>query len=261
MFNAKPLDQPNKKPELIDVMGGFMLRIGSILELMIILTLWLLVFTQVKSVAGLSWQEVVTYLLIGNIIGFAASFMWSRVIGRDLNTQATHLLEKEPRKYFLSILPQAFLKFFPAFIVVVIINWLLLRIFIGSFPVNSNPSTLIIILIMVIFAFISELLLAYLIRLNIFWTIESVSLYRVLLRTKKILAGAYFPLTLLPAAFLSVSLFLPFAYSFFVPTQLYLGNLDISVGYSGLAIQSIWIIILFMLIRLSWNSKLNKQKQ
>lgn len=110
-------------------------------------------------------------------------------------------------------------------------------------------------------AFIIELFFAYLLKLYAFWSIDSADSYKVVIRLKKFLAGAYFPLNILPVVFVSVSLYLPFAYSFFVPVQVYLKNYDLSVAWRGLIIEGAWIIILYILIRVSWRKKIEKKEK
>lgn len=255
MFAIKRLDDIKKKKPTLNHAGIFVLKIGSILELLIIVLFWLLLFTRYQELFGLTREEIITYILVGNILGLAANFIWARIIARDIKSTESKLLILKPIKYFEYILKRAFGKFFPTFIFVVGLNLILLQVFIGSFPVNLNPLILIVIFLMVILAFIIEFLIAYLLNLFIFWTIESVDIYRVLIRTKKLLAGAYFPLTLLPLALLQISLFLPFAYSFFVPTALYLKKLDLSYGIFGLGVQAAWIIVLYTVIKFVWDKK------
>ncbi len=123
---------------------------------------------------------------------------------------------------------------------------------------NFDPLYLILITAMVILAFIIELLLSYLVGLIAFWTDDVDGIYATIERIKKFFSGGYFPINLLPAAFIKASFLMPFAYSFFVPTQLYLKKIDIATGLRGLFVQIAWIMVLYLLIQIVWKRGLRK---
>lgn len=77
-------------------------------------------------------------------------------------------------------------------------------------------------------------------------------MYATVDRLKRFFAGGYFPLSLLPSGFVTVSFFLPFAYSIFVPAQLYLSKISPWIGLQGLGVQLVWILILALIIKLVW---------
>jgi ABC-2 type transport system permease protein len=94
--------------------------------------------------------------------------------------------------------------------------------------------------------------MSYLIGLVAFWTDEVSGLYATIDRLKKFLSGGYFPLNLLPLTYIKISYALPFSYSFFVPTQLYLGKINIATAINGIYVQGAWIILLALIIALVW---------
>jgi len=113
---------------------------------------------------------------------------------------------------------------------------------------------------MITLAFLTEFLLSVLSRQFVFWTFASTDAATILIRIRKLLAGNYLPLNLISPLFLQISLFLPFSYSFFVPTQLFLKKIDIKYGLIGLLIQATWIVLLFFLIKLvNKNKRLNDE--
>jgi ABC-2 type transport system permease protein len=123
---------------------------------------------------------------------------------------------------------------------------------------NFNLVYLLLILIMLVLAFLTELLLAYLVGLIAFWTDEAEGLYNSVENLKRLFSGGYFPLSLLPAIFLNISFLLPFAYSFYIPTQVYLKKISIDQGVKGLGVQLAWIVVLSLVIRFVWNKGIKK---
>ena len=100
----------------------------------------------------------------------------------------------------------------------------------------------------IVLGFIFEFLLAFAAKSFISWSEESNYFLKIISRLKKLIAGNYFPLSLLSLSVLNLSLFLPFAYSFFVPTQLYLGKLSLDYALRGLLVQIFWILVLYTII-------------
>ena len=131
-----------------------------------------------------------------------------------------------------------------------------LRKFTLVFPFDSVY--LLVIFIMLVLAFVTELLLSYLVGLIAFWTDEVDGLYRTIERVEKFFSGGYFPLSILPAGFVNASFLLPFAYSFYVPAQLYLKKIDLATGLKGILVQLAWIVLLYGLVRVVWERGLRK---
>ena len=96
------------------------------------------------------------------------------------------------------------------------------------------------------------MLLSYLIGLIAFWTDEVDGIYSSIDSLKRFFSGGYFPLSLLPQSFVTLSFLLPFAYSIYVPTQLYLRKIDLTTGLKGVAVQLIWIGVLSLIIKFVW---------
>jgi ABC-2 type transport system permease protein len=111
---------------------------------------------------------------------------------------------------------------------------------------------------MVLLAFITELFISFLVGLIAFWTDEIDGIFDSIIKLRTIFAGAYFPINILPLFFVKLSYALPFAYSFFVPTQLYLNKISLLDGLRGIFIQIAWIVMLYLIIKLVWRCGLKK---
>lgn len=260
MYQFKPLKLIKEKGSAWRYLSAFMYKIGSTLEILIVLLLWLLIFSNTSILKGFTREEIITYIIAGNLISLLTSYFLYRVITHDIVKGEAKLLVYQPVRYFLYILARGLGKNFFPFIMSAIFHIILLYFLLDSFVINLNLLYLGVILLMVILAFIIEFLIAYLLRLYVFWTIKSSQFYTVLMRIKKFLAGNYFPLSLLPPLFLSASLSLPFAYSFFVPMQLYLKKIDLGTGLKGIGVQFIWIILMYTFIKITWQKKIKQSR-
>ena len=111
---------------------------------------------------------------------------------------------------------------------------------------------------MIFLAFVIEMLIGFLIGTIAFWTDETEALQLTIDRIKRFFSGGYFPLSLLPVTLATVSIYLPFAYSFYFPAQLYLKKISVHDGLIGLGVQLIWIIILSGILHFVWKRGLRK---
>jgi ABC-2 type transport system permease protein len=105
---------------------------------------------------------------------------------------------------------------------------------------------------MLILGYFIKLFFSILIGFIAFWTTEIQGIYFFLNILKKFLAGAYFPVALMPIILYKISTMFPFIYTLYFPAQLYLGKISTSEGLKGLGIEIIWLLILYILIKIVW---------
>lgn len=256
----KPIETIPQKKGILYWLRVFMYKLSSTLEVLVLLLLWLFIFSNKSTLGGFTREEIITYILVGSFIALITKYFLHRIIAYDLHSKHSEMLVSKPLKYFRQVIFNGLGKNVFPFFMAVGLQVLILYLFIDSFVINFNILYISVIALMVILAFITEFLLAYLAQLFIFWAFESGEFYTILVRLKKFLAGNYFPLSLLPTVFVEASLILPFAYSFFVPTELYLKKISLSTGLRGVGIQIMWIILLYFFIRMTWNRRLKKKE-
>ena len=255
MESIEPLQEIKDKKRFSKVLKAGIYKIGNILELLVFLAIWVMIFSSSDSIGGFTRAEIITYIIFGNSIGLISGYFLHRVIIREAYQKKSGLLVYRPFKYFKNVLLRGMLKSALPFFLVLIFHLAILYFFLNDFVFNYNPGYWLLIILMIILAFITEFLMVYIVSLYSHWVIEAGDLQKIMLRIKKFLAGNYFPLSILPIGFLQISLFLPFAYSFFVPTELFLKKITINEGWRGIFIQIAWIIILYIFIKSAWKRK------
>lgn len=233
-------------------------RIGETGEMLILILMWAAIYSGGGVIKGYNYQEMITYILLGNLINAIVRNWLASVVSRDISNGTLSQFLVKPISYLRYILFREIGRISVAFFFSVISSLLVIFFFTRYFIINLNPLTLGLIAIMTILAFATELLLSFLIGLIAFWTTEVDGIYATIDRVKKFFSGGYFPISLLPPAFVKTSFLLPFGYSFFIPVQLYLGKIDSRTGLLGLLIQLTWIILLYGIIRVAWNRGIKK---
>ena len=237
----------------------FAYRIGEMLEIIVLIFMWSAIYDNQPIIKGYTLQEMITYLLIGNLINAIVRNWLSEAVAKDIKNGNLSIFLTKPIAYINYMFFREIGRISVAFFMSVASQILIIMFFLDKIILRFDDiSYLLLISLMVILAFVTEWLISYLIGLIAFWTDEVDGIYSTASRLRKFFAGGYFPLSLLPPLFVNISFALPFAYSFFVPTQLYLRKMDIATGLKGIGIQLVWILILFIIVKLVWKKGLKK---
>jgi ABC-2 type transport system permease protein len=233
-------------------------RIGELAEILIIIAMWSAIYSHQTSIGGYTLNQMLTYLILGNLINVITRNFLTDYMSRDIREGTLSFLLIKPVDFFRYIIAREIGRTSLTSVIAVCTQVTVLLVFHKLFIFNHDVRVWIILTIMVFLAFWLELLQAFLTALITFWTDEVTALYTVMGRLEKFFSGGYFPLNLLPPLFVTVSFCLPFAYSFFIPTQLYLGKISLVQGLQGLVVQVIWIALLYGLIKLVWKRGLKR---
>ncbi len=113
-----------------------------------------------------------------------------------------------------------------------------------------------------VLAFIPALLLAFLVRfllewtlaLAAFWTTRVSAINQVYFVLMLFLAGQIAPLTLFPHWIQIVADILPFRWMLGFPVELVLGRLTPAQALQGLAAQAVWVVLSLIAIRVVWRA-------
>jgi ABC-2 type transport system permease protein len=230
-----------------------MFRIGEMAEVVVLIFMWSAIYAGGSGVVkGFTLNEMITYVLVGNLFAGAVRNFLPGFVSRDINEGKLSMFLVKPISYIRFVFFNELGRSALAIFVSIISQLIIISFFLDKFTFNTEPLYLALVCVMIFLAFIIELLIGFLIGTIAFWTDEVEGLQSSIDRIKKFFAGGYFPLSLLPAALGSLSMYLPFAYSFFVPAQLYLKKIDIVAGLEGICIQLVWIVLLSCVLNFVW---------
>lgn len=109
-----------------------------------------------------------------------------------------------------------------------------------------------------ILATLLNFILFFCIGLSAFWFKENIAFLRIFWITDNILSGAILPLAFFPKVLQSISLFLPFQYSLYIPINIFLGKYSFFVVFKMLFIQVFWIALMFAVWNFLWKKGIKK---
>ncbi len=235
-----------------------MYRVGEVSELLMLVLMWTAIFGGQETIKGFTLQEMITYLLVGNFFGALVRNYLSEIVARDIRDGALSMSLVRPVSYFRFVIAREIGRISMATTFSALTTTLVIVFFSSRFLWNTDICFGILILCMLILAFCVELLLSYLVGLLAFWVDEVDGIFSSISRLRNFFSGGYFPLNLLPTLFVQISFCLPFAYSFFVPAQLYLKKMSLIQGMQGLLVQVVWLVLLYVVIQVVWKRGLKK---
>lgn len=232
---------------------------GNFFELFFSFLLWTVIFQTADVVRGYDYHEMVTYIIVGWIFMFiTANYNFEELVSKDIRLgRLTNYLIK-PVSYLKYKIMIAIGRVVIALGLIILQSILYIALFGENMIIDLSGQKILILLVMIFFAFFIKLFFAIIIGMISFWTMEVVGIKAFLDTLIKFFSGAYFPLVMLPAAFVKGSLALPFAYTFFVPVQFYLNKISYAEAIRGIGVQIIWVVLLYFIMKIIYKFGLKK---
>lgn len=235
-------------------MNFIMWRVRNVIQILLVFFLWDSVFTDPgRIVFGYDRVKILTYvfglMIVRSIILSIRSIDVAGEISRgDLSN---YLLKPVSylKYWFTRDISSKSLNFIFASVEVFLL-YLLLK---PPFFIQSDFVYLILFLAAIVVSLLLYFLLVFIFSMFTFWQPEQAWGFMFLLIIfSDFLGGGMLPLDILPIPFQKLLYILPFPYLLFVPIQIYLGKFPLSQAFMSLGIASLWVLVLFILVRLMW---------
>ncbi|MCL4397760.1 ABC-2 family transporter protein [Patescibacteria group bacterium] len=146
---------------------------------------------------------------------------------------------------FFNSLPDKFLKVTVA-VAIIATLWLL------GFRLDINLFEATAFMVVLALAMLGNYLIYFTSGLLSFWTMQTLGLTLLVSIGSSLVSGSVIPLELVPPLFIAISKVLPFRYFLFFPVQILLGKVPPEQIITGILIQIIWIVTLYLLSILVW---------
>jgi len=232
---------------------------GNIAELVALTVIWSIVYRSIDTIQGYTANEMITYVVFAWFFSFlTTTYAFEQNIARDIHQGTLSALLVKPQSYTRYVATVATSRILIALGIVLIQASLVFLFFQDRLIFSLDLPKILLLICMLVATYVINLFLSILIGFIAFWTNEIHGIYYSLKVFSKFMSGTFFPIALLPALFLKASYFFPFAYTIYIPVQLYLGKISFVEGLWGLAIELLWILILYGIIKIVWRSGLRK---
>ena len=97
-----------------------------------------------------------------------------------------------------------------------------------------------------------QFFMSFTMALLAFWVLEVSTFIFILFAFEYIAGGHLFPLDILPGWLAQLLSFTPFPYQLYFPVSVYLGRISGPALWQGLAVQTAWVIGLYLVARVVW---------
>lgn len=231
-------------------------RIRNIIVLLLLYYVWLTLSAGNGQFAGLSAQELTTYVFLASILRRLLFGGDSRQVSQDINEGKFSLYLTRPVNHFVfnyfEELAERVIQICMSILEAIIIGFILHI----NFFAQTEMVTLFLFAASVFLAHILFYIMTYCLSLISFWSRESMGPRFLFDWFVDFAAGSYFPLHILTGIFWQITLFLPFMYLVYAPIMIYLGRLTGAQSLRVLFIQIMSIIIVGIITNTVWKKGL-----
>ncbi|HXG76193.1 MAG TPA: ABC-2 family transporter protein [Gaiellaceae bacterium] len=231
--------------------ANYFYMLGMIAEPVIYLVVWTTIAEQQGgSVQGLSAGYFAAYYIVWTLVRnmnivFGAPFWESRIREGQLS-----------RDLLRPVLPLHYdIAYFAGWKVVVIVLWLPLAAGLSLVfdPVlDPRPLEIAVFAVAIWGAYLIRTMFQEALGMLCFFTTRGAAVFDLYMTTELLLSGRLVPMPLMPDWAEAIARFLPFQWAFFFPIESLVGDLSDAQLLGGLAAQLLWILVGFVLFRLSW---------
>lgn len=227
-------------------------RFRAILYLLVLYFFWSSVFKGQGELFGYTASAMITYILGTSLVrSFVLSSQSASAAGDILEGRLSGFLLR-PFSYmgywFAKDVADKLLNIVFVFLEIAV----LLFFFKPPIFIQSNPVFLFLSLLTVVLALVLYFYLSFLISLMAFWVREVWAPRFLIMVMLESLSGVIFPLDILPEKIFAFLKVLPFTYLVFFPLKIYLGQLQFSEIWQGMAVLLLWLAVIYFAVRLVW---------
>ncbi|TAK04670.1 hypothetical protein EPO33_01600 [Patescibacteria group bacterium] len=229
----------------------FFYRLQDVVNPLAQIIIWESVFRTRDTFGGYTHETMLSYVLVSTFF-FALSRNWiTGNVGEDIKEGKLNQYLVKPLSYitynvWMGIGRTALATLFALAVVAVLVV-----AYRGSLYIPDLPHFALA-LAVTLAAFFMNMLLSIALGLAAFWMTSVEGFGNAVMFGRNFLAGSMFPLDIVSPLFVSVSAALPFAYTSYVPAQIFLGKMTIAQGLAALAVVGCWTMILYIVVRLEW---------
>ena len=213
--------------------------------------LWRAAYAGRASIAGLSWDQMRTYVVIAYGINALVGWRTGTAMMATIRTGDVVFEMVRPLNYCTTQLARAL-----GFTVVeggisMVFTLVIGLLFLHIQAPASVGSALLFVLALII-GFLTKVLVVFLVSLLTFWTLNGMGLMWSQQAIMQILSGTIVPLALMPGWLQVVAKVLPLRGIVSTPLEFYLGTASGWAGLGLLGLQAAWLVALWLISNLAW---------
>ncbi len=231
----------------------------GLIPLLATLSLWRTIYADKGSVGDYTLAQMVSYyLLVALVDMFTAVSEDDWQIAADIKDGNISQFLLKPMNYlaFRLCLFSAGRLVYAAVAIVPVGLFILCQH--SSFVLPPNFAALGLFIASLALAALLQFFLSFTMALLAFWVTEVSTFIFILYAFEYLASGHLFPLGILPPALYKVLSWSPFYYQLYFPIQVYLGKLSDAALWQGFLLQTLWVVLAYLIARVVWNRGIKK---
>lgn len=233
-------------------------RVRSVLKFLTIYFLWSAIFKARSEVFGYQQQEILTYILLGQVLAATVFSTRTHEVGAEINQGKLSNFLLKPLSYFRYWWARDVSDKMLNIGFSIIEIGLLILLLRPNLLIQAEPLTLLFFTLAIFFSAILYFYISFFLSLSGFWTADVWAPRFLFFVITDFLSGGLFPLDILPESIFNILRFLPFAFLQFFPLKIYLGQLAPVDVLTGLLITLVWIGVFYFSLNLVWHKGLRR---
>ena len=231
--------------------------IGFVIEPIVYLVVWTTISeAQGGSIAGFSTDDFIAYYIAWTLVRAMnislTPYVWDGRIQRgrinDHLTIPLHMFHRD-------------LAWFAGWKPLWIAWWIPLAtglIVVFQPAIRPEPWQIAAFMVAVWTAFVLRFIILYLLGLISFWTTRASALFEIVVTAEILLSGRLVPLDLMPESVQTISLWLPFRWTYQAPIEIAIGRTDAIGTLSVFAAQLAWSTVLGGILAITWRQAMKR---
>jgi ABC-2 type transport system permease protein len=234
----------------------FASAVGTLLWILVLTRVWTAAFQGRATVAGFTVETTVVYLTLANLQATVLNSSLSYVIADRVRTGEVVFDVSRPLGYPGQMLAMGAGQSLIQIAMMVLV--LPVAGLIGGLSAPAGLAAGLLYPVALLLGWLLNALLALLIGVSAFWTVDNNGLATLYRFVAAFLAGASVPLTFLPGPLRSLAGALPFRFIVYEPAAIYIGQIDGRTALGGFAVALAWTGGLAVLTGLVWRRAYRK---
>lgn len=239
----------------------FVYILGDLFQTVILIYIWYAIFNSSTTpiIQGFTFAQMVGYVIISTMTNMLISNEVHWDISHDVQSGSIAMNLIKPVNYqlmkFFNMLGNLTVNFIFLFLPL----WLLYTGY-NFFTTGLLPSlsTVLLFFISIIQSSLILFFINYLFGLAAFFIEYVFGFIFAKEAIMRLLSGQLIPLSFFPASILLIFNFLPFASLVYTPTMIYLGKFQGALLIESLAVQTIWVALLYVMTQLLWHKAIKR---
>jgi ABC-2 type transport system permease protein len=228
----------------------FAYAVGTLFWILLLTRVWSAVYQGRPVVAGFPLDDLVVYLTLANLQAIVINSPLSFIMANRVRSGEVIFDVSRPISYPGQMLAlQAGQTMTQATVVLLVAP---LAALIGGLCAPAGLAAGLLYPVALLLGWLLNAMLAFLIGLSSFWTVDNLGLATLIRFVAAFLAGASVPLTFMPGPLRALAEAMPFRFIAYQPAALYVGQIPGREAVEGLAQALGWLVVLAALTAVVW---------